>query len=98
LKEQLVDATDLLQKVTDVLKEKERDLIDYYAVDLADIAAYVVNSWLLLQDALQSERKGELARIYITEHLPKIHAAGETILAANEKPLMAREKVLAEKF
>jgi alkylation response protein AidB-like acyl-CoA dehydrogenase len=98
LKEQLIDATDLLKKATDALKEKERDLIDYYAVDLADSAAYVVNSWLLLQDALQSDRKCELARIYITEHLPKIHAAGEIILAANEKPLTAREKVLAEKF
>ena len=60
------------------------------------MAAYVVNSWLLLQDALVSERKAELAQIYFNEHLPKIQLAGDRILAADEAPLKVSERVLAE--
>jgi alkylation response protein AidB-like acyl-CoA dehydrogenase len=84
LKEQLIDATDLYKKAIDALKEKDSDIIDYYAVDLTDMAVYVVNSWLLLQDALISERKRDLARLYIIENLPKVHAAGDTILIADD--------------
>jgi 3-(methylthio)propanoyl-CoA dehydrogenase len=98
LKKQLIEATDLFKQATDVLKEKERDIIDYYAADLTDMAAYVVNSWLVLQDALQSERKRDLACVYISENLPKVHASGAVILAADDTPLQARDKVLAEDF
>ncbi len=98
LKKQLIEATDLFKKAADVLKEKERDIIDYYAVELTDIAAYVVNSWLVLQDALQSERKRDLARVYISEILPKVHTAGAVILAADDTPLQARDRILAEDF
>jgi len=31
-------------EATDCLKEKEREQIDYYAVDLVDMAAYLVNA------------------------------------------------------
>ena len=31
-------------------------MIDYYASDLVDMAVYLVNSWLMLQDARVSER------------------------------------------
>ena len=98
LKKQLIDATDLFKKATDVLKEKERDIIEYYASDLTDMAAYIVNSWLVLQDALQSERKRDLARVYISENLPKVHAAGAVIIAADDTPLQARDTVLAGNF
>jgi alkylation response protein AidB-like acyl-CoA dehydrogenase len=98
LKEQLIKATDLYKKAVDALKEKDSDIIDYYAVDLTDMAVYVVNSWLLLQDALISERKRDLARLYIIENLPKVHAAGDTILIADDTPLQARNTVLADEF
>jgi alkylation response protein AidB-like acyl-CoA dehydrogenase len=98
LKEQLIDATDLYKKAIDALKEKDSDIIDYYAVDLTDMAVYVVNSWLLLQDALISERKRDLARLYIIENLPKVHAAGDTILIADDTPLQARNTILADEF
>jgi hypothetical protein len=96
LKAQLIEATELFKKATDVLKEKERDIIDYYACDLTDMAAYLVISWLVLQDGLQSDRKSDLARVYISENLPKVHTAGAVILAADDMPLQAREKVLAD--
>ncbi len=98
LKEQLEDAVKLFMHATDSLKSKDRAIIDFYAVDLTDMAAYIVNSWLLLQDALISERKRDLVQVYVAEHLPKVHAAGEAILAADETPLEARETLLAEQF
>jgi hypothetical protein len=98
LKAKIIEATELFKQATDFLKVKETDLIDYYAADLMDMAAYVVNSWLLLRDARISERKADLARVYIAEHLPKVHAAGEIILSADDAPLRARETVLADRF
>ncbi len=62
------------------------------------MAAYVVNSWLLLQDALVSERKRDLASVYINEHLPKVHTASDMILKADDIPLKMRDTVLADKF
>jgi alkylation response protein AidB-like acyl-CoA dehydrogenase len=98
LKQHLIEVTERFKKVTDVLKEKDREIIDYFAADLTDIAAYIVNSWLVLQDALHSERKRDLARVYISEHLPRIRAASDIVLAADATPLQARDTVLAEKF
>jgi len=98
LKIQLEAATELFKQATDVLKEKQRDIIDFYAVDLMDMAAYLVNSWLLLQDALATDRKRDLVRVYVAEHLPKVHAAGEAIRAADGTPLQARETLLTEYF
>jgi len=47
LKECLIEATGLFKRATDSLRERERDLIDYYAVDLVNMACSLVNSWLL---------------------------------------------------
>jgi alkylation response protein AidB-like acyl-CoA dehydrogenase len=98
LKAQLIEVTDLFQQTTDALKEKESAVIDYFAVNLTDMAVYVVNSWLLLRDALISERKMDLARFYIAENLPKVHAAGEAIMAADGSLLRLSDSVLAESF
>jgi hypothetical protein len=73
-------------------------VIDYYAADLTDMAVQVINSWLLLQDARLSERKREMARVYIAEHLPQVRSAGAAIHAADATPLKAREAVLASPF
>ncbi len=98
LKNQLVEITELFKQATDALKEKERDIIDFYAADLADMAAFVVISWLLLRDALVSQRKADIARVYITEHLSRINALGTTIMNADETMLLARESILADQF
>jgi 3-(methylthio)propanoyl-CoA dehydrogenase len=98
LKAQLIEATELFQQASDALKAQEQEIIDYYASDLTDMAAYIVNSWLLLQDALVSERKANLAQVYVNEHLPKVHQASELILKADETPLKVREIVLADQF
>ena len=95
-KAQLTEAVDLFQRAGDFLKTREQPVIDYYASDLMDMAAYLVNSWLLMQDAHISERKADVARLYIAEHLPKVRAAGEIILTADETPLAVRDAVLGE--
>ena len=97
-KAQLVEATALFNRATDVLKEKERDVIDYYSSNLVEMATYIVNSWLLLQDAPTLERKRDLARVYIAEYLPRVQAAGQTILTADAMPLQVRNNILTATF
>ncbi len=98
LKGQLVEATDLLKKATDALKAQERDMIDYYSSDLVNMAVYVLNSWLLLQDAQVSERKRDLAQVYIAEHLPDVNRAHQSIVNASATPLQARNTILGSAF
>jgi hypothetical protein len=62
------------------------------------MAVYVINGWLLLQAAQVSSRKLEMARVYIGEHMPKVHSASQSIHAADATPLEARETVLARPF
>jgi alkylation response protein AidB-like acyl-CoA dehydrogenase len=87
LKACLIEETAQFKQATDALKEKEREVIDYYASDLADMAVYLVNFWLVLQDGLGSERRRELARLYINEHLPKVQGSRQMIFNAGNLPL-----------
>jgi len=87
LKTRLLEETRLFKGATDALKEKEREVVDYYASDLADLAVYLVNFWLVLQDGRLLERKREVARFYITEHLPLVEGFRQRILNAGVTPL-----------
>jgi alkylation response protein AidB-like acyl-CoA dehydrogenase len=84
LKDRLVNETAQFKVATDTLKEKERQMVDYYASDLADMAVYLVNSWLLLQDGRVSQRKRELAHFYIDEHLSQFQCARQAIMNSEE--------------
>jgi alkylation response protein AidB-like acyl-CoA dehydrogenase len=95
LKARLIVATEQFKQATDILKEKERELIDYHASDLADMAVYLVNSWLMLADGKVSERKQELAWLYINEHLPQVESARQAILNAGEAPLPMKSSILS---
>jgi alkylation response protein AidB-like acyl-CoA dehydrogenase len=86
--------TALFVKAADHLKAQERDLIDYYACDLVDLACWLTCSWLLLRDASIREGKKPLVRTYIAQILPKARVAGETVLASDLAPIQAREAVL----
>jgi len=98
LKANVAEATELFKQAAANLKAKERDVIDYYAADLTDMAVYAVNFWLMLQDARLSDRKREMAKLYIIEHLPQLHSAAAAIQSADATPLEAREVVLAGPF
>ncbi len=99
LKGQVAEATALFSQCIDRLRgEKERALIDYYAADLADIAVYVINCWLMLRDARLAERKRAMARVYIAETLPKMRGKAAVLQAIDPAPLQARDLILAEPF
>jgi alkylation response protein AidB-like acyl-CoA dehydrogenase len=95
LKTSLVEETAQFKQTADVLKAKEREVIDYYASDLADIAVYLVNMWLLLQDGRVLERKRQLARLYITEHLSQVRNARQAIREAGTTPLPLKSSIFA---
>ncbi len=98
LKGRVEEATALLNRCIDHLKEEERALIDYYAADLADVAVYVLNCWLMLQDARLTERKREMARVYVAEVLARIRGKVAVLQAVDPAPLQARDLILVEAF
>ena len=105
LKVQMQEATALFNRCIDHMKEqKDRAMIDYYAVDLVDVAAYIVNGWLTLRgartlrDARLAERKRAMARVYIAETLPKIRGKVAMLQASDPAPLQARDTILAGSF
>ncbi len=87
LKKEIEQATALLNRCIDHLREQERGVIDYYAVDLVDLAAYVVNGWLMLLDARHTEEKRRMAHLYFAEMLPRIHGKIAALQAVNPTPL-----------
>jgi hypothetical protein len=98
LQAQLVEANALFKQTTDTLKSKGTDVVDYFAADLVNMAAYLVNSWLLLKDARVSERKRDLVQVYFGEHLRDIQTAAQSIQRADAFPLQARESILSASF
>jgi alkylation response protein AidB-like acyl-CoA dehydrogenase len=99
LKSQVEEATVLLNRSIDHMKEQDdRALIDYYAADLADMALYVLTSWLTLRDAQSGERKRELARVYFSETMPKFRGRMAMIQAIDPAPVQARDTLLSEPF
>ncbi len=85
LKAVLVEENARFKQAADALKAQEREVIDYYAGDLSDMAVYLVNMWLLLQDGRFSERKHALARMYSKEHLVNLQCARQNILEASRQ-------------
>ncbi len=98
LKHQVMEATALMNRCADHLKECDTPVIDYYANNMVDMALVVLNAWLMLRDARLSDRKRAIAHVYITEHLPKVKGAAAAIQAADPTPLQVRDIVLAGSF
>jgi alkylation response protein AidB-like acyl-CoA dehydrogenase len=96
-RDQVREATALLNRSIDHMREQDDGaLIDYYASDLADMAVYVLTSWLALRDGRSTERKRALAQVYISEALPRFRGKMAAIQASDPTPLHARELILAE--
>lgn len=99
LKKRVTEATELLNRSIDHLKEQDdRSVIDYYAADLADMALYVLTSWLALQHADSADRKRDLARVYIGETLPLFASRLAAIQASDLSPLQAKDIILSEQY
>jgi alkylation response protein AidB-like acyl-CoA dehydrogenase len=96
LKHQIQEATALFNRSIDHMREQDdRAMIDYYAQDLADMAVHVLTSWLALRDARSADRKRELARVYVSETLPKFRGRMAMIQAIDPAPVQAREAILS---
>jgi hypothetical protein len=100
LKRRAEEATAVFNRCIDHLKECDREVIDYYASDLTDLATTVVNAWLMLQAAQRDphRRKGAMARVYFAEYLPRVQSASAAIQAADRTPLDVRDTVLDTPF
>ena len=84
----LAELTGLFGRAVDALKAlPERDRVDYYAVDLVEMAIWVVGGWLMLRDTSAAEHKKPIARAYVASLTPKVRAAAEVVLASNPVPL-----------
>lgn len=95
LKAQAAEATALYNRSVDHLKEVDnRELIDFYAVDLADVAVQVINAWLLLGSARHSERKRQLAEVYFAETMPKIKGSVAALQAISPAPVENHRLIL----
>jgi 3-(methylthio)propanoyl-CoA dehydrogenase len=91
------EATALFKRSIDHLKEQDdRDLLDYYAVDVVELAVGILTSWLVLRDADAAARKQELARVYLAETLPQLRSRVCTLQALEPAPVQARETILGE--
>jgi alkylation response protein AidB-like acyl-CoA dehydrogenase len=86
----LTELTGLFDQAAGGLKTlPERDRVDYYAVDLVEMAIWIVSGWLLLRDTNVAEHKKPVARAYVASLAPKVRAAAEVVLASNPGPLEA---------
>ena len=91
----LADLTGLFDRAVGGLKAlPERDRVDYYAVDLVEMAIWIVGGWLMLRDTTAAEDKKPIARAYVASVAPKVRAAAEVVLASNPVPLEAIQILL----
>ncbi len=86
----LVELTGLLDRATGALKAvPDRDRVDYYAVDLVEMAIWVAAGWLMLRDTSAADDKKPIARAYLASIAPKVRAAADVVVASNPVPLQA---------
>jgi hypothetical protein len=84
----LDELTGLFDQAVGALKAlPERERVDYYAVDLVEMAIWLVGGWLMLRDTSATEDKKPIARAYVASITPKARAAAEVVLASNPVPL-----------
>jgi alkylation response protein AidB-like acyl-CoA dehydrogenase len=95
VRKELVETTELFKKCCDALHAAERDAVDYFGADLMDMAAAVVNCWLLLRDAQVLDRKADLVRAYAAEHLSRAKSSGAAVLAHDMAGVAGRQSILA---
>jgi hypothetical protein len=62
------------------------------------MAVYVLTGWLALQQARSAERKRELARVYISEMVPRFRGRMAALQAIDPAPLEAADLVLTEPY
>ena len=91
----LADLTALFGEAVGRLKAlPDRDRVDYYAVDLVEMAIGIVSGWLVLRDTNVAEHKKPVARTYVASLAPKVRAGAEVVLTSSPVPLEAMPVLL----
>ncbi len=91
----LTELTGLFDEAVGGLKAlTERDRVDYYAVDLVEMAIGIVSGWLLLRDTISGEHKKPVARAHVAALAPKVRAAATVVIASDRVPLEAIQALL----
>ena len=86
----LTELTGLYDRAVGGLKAlPERDRVDYYAVDLVEMAIGIVAGWLLLRDTTVAEHRKPVVRAYVASLVPRIRAAADVVIASSPVPLEA---------
>jgi alkylation response protein AidB-like acyl-CoA dehydrogenase len=92
----LGDLTGCFDEAVAALKAlPERERVDYYAVDLVEMAIGIVSGWLLLRDTIVAEYKKPVARTYLAALAPRIRALADVVIASSPVPLEAIPVLLA---
>jgi len=75
-----------LESVVAHIKEKgQTDYQDFHARRVVDMANDTIIAYLLLIDALQSERKATLAGIFLSKALPRVKASFEAVMSDDRR-------------
>jgi hypothetical protein len=91
----LAELTGLFDDAVGGLKAlTERDRVDYYAVDLVEMAIGITCGWLLLRDTITGEHKKPVARAHVAALAPKVRAAAAVVIASDRVPLEAIQALL----
>jgi hypothetical protein len=92
----LDELTALLGTAIDALKaQDQRERVDYYAVDLVEMACLVLSGWLVLRDTIVADAKKPVARAYVASLAPKVRAGHDIVATADPAPLEAFPALLA---
>lgn len=86
--------TDRLQESVRALSTAERPIMDYYAVDLVELAAHVVTCWLVLQAARSDAGQADTARAYLALAEPRMHASLASLSSLDPTPLRVAGETL----
>ena len=87
LKRQLLDAKDTMMKAVACTKERGNEYMDLSGARLVDSAITIIGGHLFLGQAVQNERKRQVARRYIESRLPKLRADCDRVCSGDASPM-----------
>ena len=83
-----------LQSAVDAVKKGGADYLDLSARRLVDVAIDILIGYLLLEQALRSDRKRVLAQRFILHALPRAKAKIDAVMSQERSPLDAYDALI----
>ncbi len=92
------DMKSLLEKSIEYIKTKDDSLYqDYHSRRLVEMTTYTTIGYLMLRDAVNSERKKDVARLFLEFALPEVKMRHDIIIDNTAHLLEKREEILKGK-